>query len=190
MTRLRSLLLVVGVASVGGVSYFVAVPAPGTTRADLLDAGLADCPRRHLVCDAYVSPDGRNHLADAGVSVARRYVPLRVRTRACDMPGANVALVLPVVGEERAGLRDVEILTDSCDVVVQDGTDFPAFEPATLPRCVRAQPDAGPLCRRLELDGGLRFTGWWNSIPRAEAVGPHCQPAPCTVLAGWATEED
>ena len=202
-SKLRALLVLVGTVTVGGVTALVAIPDAGVTRADIIDAGIADCPRRHLRCDVRVSDEGRNVLADAGVNVSRRYVPMRVRGRLCtDTRAVGIngcgpdgeeegdggcirrVLVLPVSGSMRRGLSDLEVLRDSCELVAQDGTDLPAFE-VMQSRCVAAPSDGGTACRRSERDGGFRYFGADNSMLRSESNGhATCEATPCVVLAG------
>lgn len=183
--RLRSLLVGIGVATIAGVSAVVAIPKADVVRADLVDAGLADCPRRHLICDVRVSDEGRNVLSDAGITVTKRYVPMRVRGRLCDAPGQtpDKVLVLPVPPEGRDDLRALHINPDACEPVAADGRDLPAFEVAAS-RCVAA-PASGTGCRRSEGDGGFRYFGAFNRMLRAESNGhASCIDVPCTVLAG------
>lgn len=185
--KLKALYIVIATVAIGGTVYTAKLPKPDTTRADVIDGGIAQCPRRHLICDVRVSEEGKNLLRDAGVNLAnlRRYASVRVRARACDQEDGGVAVLLPPMpfASRLDDLPPFHVVDwAQCDPVAHDGTDQPGWEPVARAqsRCLWKQADAGANCTRL--DGG--DPGVWNSYPRNQLTGADCQRAPCVVLAG------
>lgn len=182
-TRLAALASLVAAVVVGGITTNVWQANPDTTLADLQDAGVLDCPTRLVTCDWRVDAEGRDVLLDAGLDVPTGYRTLAARVAVCTNGVRDVVFpAFPARAGQLAGLASPDL--GSCTVAADPGG---ALWRTAQSRCVRRQTDAGANCyRRNPFDGGTQDFGDWNSMPRADALGPDCQPAPCTVFAGEA----
>lgn len=182
--RLAALATVIGTVIVGGVATQVWQAAPGTTAADLADAGVLACPTRLVACNWRIDDDGRAVLADAGVTVARGYRTLAARVRVCTQEDGGRDVVFPALPQragQLAALASPDL--DNCTVAADPGGAL--WRPAPS-RCVAA-PEGDARCRRAEGDGGFRWQGALNAMPRPESNGhPSCVDVPCTVHAGEA----
>jgi hypothetical protein len=78
-TTLRSLLTAIGVVVAGGITAVIYVAQPGTTLADLQDAGIGACVQGEALCQVY-DADGGHHR-------------LRVRGSACQEPDGTWAVI-------------------------------------------------------------------------------------------------
>jgi hypothetical protein len=175
------MLVLVGVATMGGVTYLIARPDAGTSRADLVDAGLGECTPRTLECEGRV-------LATCEGYSGRRMRTAVIPARECPQTdgGAPVLIVAPgkrirECFELRGPVEEAcEVVTDGGSVA-DEGDDAPVT-PVT-DRCFCRQMDAGA-CRYLGgVDGGLVMMGPRNIHP-GPVVGPACRRAACGIFAG------
>lgn len=180
--RLAALAIILGTAiTAGGITITAWQAAPGTTAADLADAGVGGCPTRLVSCDWHLNDDGVAVLSDAGVTVPRRNMRLGARVKVCEQADGGRDVVFPPMPQRhgRAALASPNLA--DCDVAADPGG---ALWRVVQSRCVRAQPDAGADCKMLLRDGGSEFHGWWNVIPRTISTGNDCVPCACTRFFG------
>jgi hypothetical protein len=114
MTRLRSILVVVGTVILGGVSYLAVTPRADITRADLLDAGLAQ------LCEPALMECRVRSTCNAG---AVRYGVVRTKVGVCDRGAGNDVLVFR--WPRRNGSECVETVgtpSEACRLVEAIGT--------------------------------------------------------------------
>ena len=184
-TKLAALAGVIAIIAVGGVGTTVWQANSDTTLADLTDAGVASCPRRLVTCNWRLDADGRNVLADAGVTVGAGYRTLAARVAVCTQADGGRDVVFPPV-PQRAGKLAALASPDlgNCTVAADPGGALWRTAPSA---CVAAPADGGQLCQRLgaSLDGGARWVGASNAMPRAASNGhATCEDVACTVFAG------
>lgn len=153
-------------------------PSPGTTTAELADAGVASCPVRLVTCNWRIDDDGAAVLLDAGLSVPRGYRTLAARVRVCLGEDGGRDVILPPLPQRAGALAALASPDlDSCTVDADPGG---ALWRAAPSRCVAAPADGGQLCRRTERDGGFRYFGAGNRMERSESNGhATCEDVPC-----------
>jgi hypothetical protein len=187
--RLRALLVATGVLIVGGTAYITARPGPGVTRADLLDAGIAeDCDKVLIACQV------RNHcrhLPDGGT--ARRYGTVRGAGYLCQRAGADVLISRWPKGDagedcyEMAGDSACRILQapGTCDdaEVCADTGEAQTPVAVALDQCFCRNADAGA-CRRVLPDGGLGANLPRNVTYAGDVAGAGCVRKVCSEAAG------
>jgi hypothetical protein len=180
--KLALIASVIGVVSVGGVATTVWQAGQDVTALELRDAGVMDCPTRLVTCNWRIDADGANILADAGVSVPPGYRALATRIKVCTQADGTRDVVVPPL-PQRAGRLAALASPDlaNCTVAADPGG---ALWRVAASQCVAA-PVGDPRCKRDEHDGGFRWIGDLNRMPRSESNGhASCIDVPCGVFAG------
>jgi hypothetical protein len=188
LRKLLPLLALTGGLTVGGVTYTVLTPRPGVTRAQLLDAGVADiCSPVLVTCQVRVAQACRA-LPDGG----QRPLYGTVSTQAMLCPQNSLLLRWPKAG----GANCFELTGPSdtaCEVVPNGCADNPALcaedptgEQAVrvdVDRCACRNPAAG-LCRYPNPDGGTALNVPLGVTWPAPFAGAGCVRKVCQELAG------
>lgn len=186
MNKLRNLLVPVGIVVVGGLSLFLALPKPDTTRAELVDAGILEhCDPAHLECQV------RNHcreLPDGGLRP--RYGTVEAKGYLCQRQGMDALVVrwprnaqrecYELVGDDACRfVSDAGTCSDSA--VCNDASGTPVRQ--ATDRCACRNNDAGP-CRVPNPDGGTALMIPLGVTVSAPFAGAGCVRKPCDVFDG------
>lgn len=169
MSRIKTLLVLVGIATLGGTTYLITTPRPGVTWPELLDAGLAGrCTARLVECRARYVCGARP-----------RYVTAQTKAAVCDIPGDDQLVVLrwPVdggmrcyepVGTPEEACRPVQAGCTDGTLCGTDSEVMPVREEVQACACRRASgtctwdPDgAGPMPSRPAPLGATLGAGTW-----------------------------
>ena len=213
---LRNLLITIGAVTTTGLLVWTYAPSDTPiTFSQLQTAGTginADCSPVVAVTREDVGPRLRARLLDAGAVLRPLQTHARLYRQAfrCPMADGGADLVVPglrrfgaLVGQKDATDEDdtqpgplfevARVLT--CATVLDGGFcgNGPlnvALAPGEVPPCVRANFDAGLMCRRLLADGGSFQFGDGNVGPRGDAVAPNvaCEAVECGVYYGEGPE--
>lgn len=183
MTRghLLSLLVAVGVATIGGVTYSLFRPAPGVSLAELRDAGIDErCEQVLVECHGRVAPSCRD-LPDGGRRP--RYATIRTGAYVCERDGGNPALIYRFPRCFEPISEDYCEVLSACDDAQACGEDEdgPKWRPAQAPCACRIP---GQMCRSPNPDGGLGIPMQLGVTYRPPWTGPGCQPKACVEVAG------
>lgn len=198
--KLRALVFLVSSITIGAVTYNIYAPKNDTTEVDLADAGVASA-NRVATCPVRVSDECRGRFG------LKRYETVRFPIFTDNQSASVTNVILPPAA--RAIKSCVEVVDFAqCDVDPTgsfpsvalkwgDPNPFTRVPTATkfvIPDCRNADGGWNELhapvaCLRSLPDGG---TGWkgCNVIPRSEASGGACLPAPSgSVMLGDRLEE-
>lgn len=199
--RLSQLVLTFAAVTVAGITYTVYQPLPGTTTADLADAGIAG-PTHAATCPVRVSDDCRAYAATQGVTVAKyELADLPVFVNVLPDAGREVLLPpsLPTSNTAFACIQFLDLsqcTLATCAarpaVCALWGSAIPVRPNRAAPKCFRKNTDAG-FAACTTLDGG--DPGEMNVYPAASLAGS-CEPTPfpmsngtCWVFAGDRAED-
>lgn len=160
-SKLKALLVAVGLAVSGGVAYQVFTVPPAVTPGQLADAGIAECS------DIVVRASVRTGQTDAGA--AGRYQSWLVPAKLC--PGSDLILTGLPAGFE---VFRTELVTDA-------GTVQLGLRPDPG-QCACRRQTAGT-CRLKLPDGGLVIPPLDTELQPGQWQG-NCQRKSCGVIAG------
>jgi hypothetical protein len=186
MNKLKALLVPVAIITVGGLSLLIAYPRQGTTRGELLDAGIEEaCDVAHLECQV------RNHcrsLPDGGQRP--RYGTVEVKGYLCQRQGIDALVVRWPRNAQREcyeliGDNACRFVTDAgtcTDPSVCDDSNGTPVRQAT-DRCACRRPDAGQ-CRTPNPDGGTPLQTPLGVTIQPPFGGAGCVAKPCDEFEG------
>lgn len=177
MNKLRSLLAVVGMMSIGGVLYLLTQVKPGVTRADLLDAGIAqECDPVQVSCQ----------VRQTCFPNQARYGTVQKLAFQCDRDGGvPVLIALWPKGDSGADCFEPVGPPDTACVVqgasFDDGGDLTRTT-ADQDRCA-CRPTDGGVCRFQSPDGSTPLMHFRETY-RAPFAGAGCVRKSCEEFAG------
>lgn len=178
MSKLRSLLAVVGTLVLGGTSYLLVSPKEGVTRADLVDAGIAQ------VCEPALIECRVRSLCSGP-----RYRLVRTKAAVCDRQGADPVLVMRWPKQSgRPCFETVGDPSDACRLITAPGTcndaalcaeaasgEQPVADRVDVCACRRATG----VCEVQDGDGGWRPAPLGNTLAAGTFRGAGCAPKYC-----------
>lgn len=190
--RLREMIIIVGMITVGGVTYQLATSHPSTrTMAELKDAGILDCQNSVIVRGEKLTQKARNRInaAQPGVLRPRQQYAQVARTQRCCSPDGVAVACFDAQGNPRPvteggiiivaslKLEDAGVLLDDEDGESNEGDESQSTPGEQIIRC--ADFDAG--------DPSPFTTPFCSRLNRMMAVPPPCAMPNCWTLAdgGW-----